>query len=235
LALTAGHLFEPFHDPDEHEAIMAQARRVCRALAGQGVARLVVIDHVTPERGRTAGRADAASRLDRDEWADMMKGFREVAALAKGEFGVAACLHPHAACFVEFRDEIDRAMDDLPADLVGLCIDTGHSAYAGVDPVGLLRDYGDRVTHLHFKDVDPANRERVVRDGVEFDAAVAQGVFCPLGRGMVDFAAFRRALEDVGYAGWGSIEQDVDPGGNGDPLADAQASLAFLRESGIAR
>jgi inosose dehydratase len=235
LVLTAGHLFEPFHDPAQHEAIKRQAHRVCGVLAGQGVSRLVVIDHITPERGRTAGAAQRASRLGHAEWADMMRGFREVAAIAQGEYGVTACLHPHAACFVEFRDEIDRAMQDLPASLVKLCIHTGHSAYAGIDPAELLRGYNDRVVHLHFKDVDPAVRSRVVEEGVEFDAAVSRGVFCPVGKGMVDFTDFRAAMRDTAYAGWGSIEQDIDPGKGQDPLVYATESLRYLRAVGIAR
>jgi inosose dehydratase len=234
LALTAGHLFEPFHDPGAHPAILAQARRVCAALAGQGVRRLVVIDHVTAERGRTAGRFDAAPRLDKAAWSAMMRGVGEVARLARDEFGIGATLHPHAACYIEFGDEIDAAMSDLAADGVGLCIDTGHSAYAGVDPAELARRYRARVTHVHFKDVDAGVRRQVVAEGMEFDRAVSRGIFCPVGDGMVDFAAFRDALAAVGYSGWGSIEQDVDPARRGDLVANARASIGFLRRVGIA-
>ena len=52
---------------------------------------------------------------------------------------------------------------------------------------------------------------------------------------MVDFAGFREALAAAGYAGWGSIEQDVDPAGRTDFMAKARASIAYLREVGIAR
>ena len=52
---------------------------------------------------------------------------------------------------------------------------------------------------------------------------------------MVDFAGFRDALAAVGYAGWGSIEQDVDPAGRTDFVANARASISYLREVGIAR
>lgn len=234
LSLTAGHLFEPFHDPRARETILAQARRVCRVLSLQAVARLVVIDHITPERGRTAGRSNAARRLEATEWKAMMALFTDVAKLAQDEFGCVACLHPHAACYVEFRDEIDRAMGDLDSRDVRLCIDTGHSAYAGVDPAKLLRDYAGRVAHLHFKDTDAGVRAKVVDDGVDFDAAVRRGVFCRLGSGMADFDDFAAAMAEVGYAGWASIEQDVDTSRGDDPLANAKASLAFLRQVGIA-
>jgi inosose dehydratase len=235
LALTAGHLFEPFHDPSARAAILAQARRVCAVLAGQGVRRLVMIDHVTVERGRTAGRSDVARRLAKAEWSAMMASFADVATLARDEYRVGATLHPHAASYVEFGDEIDAAMNDLDADVMGLCIDTGHSAYAGVDPAELVHRYPARVTHVHFKDVDAGVRRQVVADGVEFDRAVSRGIFCPVGGGMVDFAAFRDALAAAGYAGWGSIEQDVDPARPGDLVANARASIGYLRGVGIAQ
>ena len=235
LALTAGHLFEHFNDPGARNAILAQAHRVCAVLTSLGVDRLVVIDHISPERGRTAGRSEAARRLPKADWSAMMASFAAVGRLARDEYGVRAALHPHAACYVEFDDEIEAAMNDLDPDLVGLCVDTGHSAYAGVDPTALVRRYGDRLVHVHFKDVDPGVRRQVLADGVDFERAVSRGIFCPLGQGMVDFAGFRDALAAVGYASWGSIEQDVDPAGRTDFVANARASISYLREVGIAR
>src|SRR5262249_6020236 len=102
-------------------------------------------------------------------------------------------------------------------------------------PAALVRRYGDRLVHVHFKDVDPAVRRQVLSDGIDFERAVSRGIFCPVGRGMVDFAGFRNALATVGYAGWGSIEQDVDPALGTDPLANARASIAYLRQVGLAR
>ena len=73
---------------------------------------------------------------------------------------LTAVLHPHVAGYIEFRDEIDRALEVLDPDLVKLCIDTGHSAYAGIDPAQLLRDHAARVAHIHLKDIDGAGTTR---------------------------------------------------------------------------
>ncbi len=53
---------------------------------------------------------------------------------------------------IEFADELQRVVDDIPADLAGLCLDTGHMAYSGMDPAVTLRKYWDRVDYIHFKD-----------------------------------------------------------------------------------
>jgi inosose dehydratase len=36
---------------------------------------------------------------------------------------------------------------------VGLCLDTGHLAFGGADPVDVAETYAARITHLHLKDV----------------------------------------------------------------------------------
>lgn len=234
LTLVAGHVFEHLHDPRRRDHCLDVARRVLKMIAPNGARRLVVIDHVTAERGAAAGRPDVAPRLGQGEWKRMMELIGEIATIARDEYGVTATLHPHAATHIEYRDETDRAMDDLDPALVKLCVDTGHSAYAGVDPVDLVKTYGDRVRHLHFKDVDPAVRARVVREGIDFDRAVGLGVFCRLGAGSVDFHAFRAALEATAYDGAGTVEQDVEPNAALDPVADAAASLAYLKSVGIA-
>lgn len=234
LEIVAGFIFQPLHDPRERAAVLAVTRRTLRMLAGLGARHLVVIDHISRERGVTAGRPEVAPRLDPADWRRMIETIEEVGRLARDSFGIAAVLHPHAACYIEYGDEIDRVMGEVDPELLGLCIDTGHAAYAGVDPTALLRRYGSRTTYLHFKDVDRAVLDEVVAERLDFDTAVGRGVFTPLGRGCVDFTAFRAALTATGYAGVGTIEQDIDPTGAADPLANAIESRLFLERCGIA-
>lgn len=234
LTLVGGHVFEHLHDPRRREHCIDVSRRVLRMIAPNGGRRLVVIDHVTLARGAAAGRPDIAPRLDAGIWKQMMGLVTDIAKMARDEFGVTATVHPHAATHIEYRDETDRAMDDLDSDLVKLCVDTGHSAYAGVDPIDLVRTYGERVRHLHFKDVNPKVRKRVVAEGIDFDSAVGMGVFCRLGSGVVDFAGFRDALDAANYDGAGTVEQDIEPNETLNPVPDAKGSLAYLKSVGIA-
>ena len=67
---------------------------------------------------------------------------------------------------------------------------------------------------------------------LSFWDALEEGVFCPLGAGVVDFAAVIAALDAAGYAGHATIEQDRVPG-SGAPLDDLTASLAALAEQGV--
>jgi inosose dehydratase len=59
-------------------------------------------------------------------------------------------------------------------------------------------------------------------------------VFCPLGEGVVDFEALRDALDEHGFDGWGTVEQDRLPGDDGSTSREAAASLRHLRAVGLA-
>lgn len=230
LQLAAGYVFEPLHEA----APMELARRTCRVLAAAGAQRLVIIQGFTPARERAAGRAGDAPPLGASEWGRLVTAVQELARMAREEHGLTACFHPHAGTHVEFEEELDRLMADTDGDLVRLCIDTGHAAYAGVDPVRLYRRYADRVAYLHLKDVDRSVLDSALATKVGFEQAVAQGVFCPLGEGMVDFSALADALAEHGYRGWATVEQDRLADERRAPADDARSSLERLNELGLA-
>ena len=233
LELVAGFLFEPLHTPAGIEAALAQAERTCELLAAAGAGLLVIIQGFTPERERAAGRPGAAPALTDDGWRTMVSGVHEVARVAAGH-GLVPCFHPHAGTAVEFEPEIERLVEDTDPELVALCIDTGHCAYAGVDPVALYRRHAGRIAYLHLKDVDRGRLRSALGAALGFEAAVGPGVFCPLGEGVVDFAALRAALAEHGFDGWATVEQDRLPSDSTAPGAQAAASLRHLRGVGLA-
>jgi inosose dehydratase len=234
LGLSAGGLFDPLTDPSVFPAVVEKTRRTCEIVRALGAPRLVIIDCVSEERGGTAGRPAASTRLSPADWRAMMDRITELARIARDDYGVKSTLHAHTGSTIEYEDELDRAMNDLPEELVGLCIDTGHAAYAGADPVALIRRYAGRIGHVHFKNIDAEVHAACIADGTDFFSAIARGIFCPLGRGVVDFMAVRDALAAIGYSGLAVVEQDVDPTGDASPLDNARESYDFLKSVGIA-
>jgi inosose dehydratase len=207
-------VFEPFHDPARREASLALARAVSERVRSLGGRFLVLIDLVSPERASTAGRACAARRLTGDVRRTMVGVLREAAAIAR-DHGLRAVVHPHAGSYIEFEDEIERIAEEFE-----LCLDTGHLAYAGVDPAAAYRRWAERTPYLHLKDFSRGLR------GPDFWSSVRAGAFRPLGSGDVDVTGVVRALDDHGFAGWVVIEQDRVPGG--DPVRDLVASRRAL-------
>ena len=88
---------------------------------------------------------------------------------------------------------------------------------------------------MHLKTIDQTVYEACVLAGTDFFSAIARGVFCPLGRGMVDFTAVRDALGAIGYSGLAVVEQDIDPAGRASPLENARDSYVFLRSIGLGK
>ena len=228
LRAVGTFLFHDLHDPSQTQDVFTLAARTCRAIAAADGTVLVLIDRPGPERAATAGRSRAARRLSEPEWRRMIGTIRQVDELAS-QYGLRSAVHPHAGGYIEFEDEIERLlMDcDLP-----LCLDTGHMLYAGLEPDAALAAYGERLAHLHLKDVDEAVLDRARSQQWNFWHAIGQGVFCPLGRGGVDLVAVAGGLGNVGYEGFATIEQDR-VAGSGAPLDDLRTCIAALERAGI--
>lgn len=233
LAATGSFVFQPLHERERLPEILAVTRRTCAAIAAAGGRYLVVIDLVSPERSATAGRSDAARRLHPSGWGALVDAVGAVAAVATTEFGLQPVFHPHAGSYVEFADEIERLLTSLPAN-VGLCLDTGHCAYAGVDPVELYAGHAERIPYLHLKDLDPDVHRRVLDGQLDFWQAIAAGIFCPVGLGAVRFAGLVQELERRGFAGCAAVEQDRDARRPGSALPDVIAGRRFLESVGMA-
>lgn len=146
------------------------------------------------------------------------------------ERGLVHALHPHVGTLVEQADDVRRVLERSD---VGWCLDSGHLFIGGYDPAEFAADAGERVVHVHLKDVDGAVAARV-RDGqLTIQPAVRQGLFRPLGRGDARIADTVGVLEANGYEGWYVLEQDTDlgpvaPQAASGPMADTRVSLEFL-------
>ncbi|WP_349618039.1 TIM barrel protein [Azotobacter salinestris] len=244
LHVVAGTLFDNLVDPANLLSLLSQTHNIC-ALLGQLPAieqepgqrfrmpYLVVMDWGHEERDYAAGHPDRAPRLAEDDWQRMMAHIRAIAELAWNEYGVRAVIHPHAGGYLEFADELARLARDIPDSVAGLCLDTGHLYYSGMDPVETLRQYADRLDYLHFKDIDRAVFEQVLGERIRFFDACAKGVMCPIGRGVIDYPALRQLLQELGYQGYITVEQERDPRHANGSLQDVAASRAYLASAGF--
>jgi inosose dehydratase len=197
LRIVAGTIFDDLVDPANRDNLIRQTDEICTLITrlpkpethrGQrfDAPYLTVMDWGHDERDYAAGHSDRAPRLDEAAWRDMVDSIRAVALLARDKYRVRAVIHPHAGGYIEFADEIERMVAEIPPDVAGLCLDTGHLAYAGIDPVDALRRYWDRTDYIHFKDIDSAVFGEVMASRIRFFDACAKGVMCPIGRGSID-------------------------------------------------
>ena len=233
LTLIGGVVFQPFHDPAKWDELADAARRTCTSLVAHGAEHLVLIDSISPRRAPTAGRASEAVQMEMDEWTAFRARIEAVARLGADTFGLTVSIHAHAGGFVDFEPELERLLAETDPDILKICFDTGHHSYAGFDPVAFMRRHMQRISYVHFKDIDPAVKRQVVANRTNFYEACGQGIFCNLGQGDVDFVGVRQVLLDGGFDGWCTVEQDCDPTLDGSPIDDARANRTFLNSIGF--
>ena len=233
LEIIGGVVFRPFHDADKWDEVLDAAQRTCKALVAHGAEHLVLIDSISPRRAPTAGRADEAEQMDKAEWTAFRNRIAAIAKLGAEEYGLTVGMHAHAAGFIDFEPELERLLNEVDENILKICFDTGHHSYAGYDPVAFMKKHIDRISYMHFKDIDPAVKADVVANRTDFYKACGQGIFCNLGQGDVDFEAVRQVRLDNDFTGWCTVEQDCDPSMPGTPLEDAQANREYLQSIGF--
>jgi inosose dehydratase len=243
LFIVAGTIFDDLVSPANRDNLLRQTDEICALISGlpqpeqlpgqrYATPYLTVMDWGHDERDYAAGHSDRAPRLS-DAWAGMVANILAIAELARERYGVRAVIHPHAGGYIEFADEIARIAGDVPNEIAGFCLDTGHLFYAGMDPVATLEKYADRLDYIHFKDIDIAVFQRVMGERIRFFEACAQGVMCPIGRGVIDYRAILNLLDRIGYEGFITVEQERDPLNAGGSLVDVKASREYLKSVGF--
>ncbi|MBO6757272.1 MAG: TIM barrel protein [Roseibium sp.] len=233
LELIGGVVFQPFHDPAKWEDVRNAADRTCRALQAHGARHFVMIDSISDSRAATAGRPAEGEQMTPAEWSGFRARIEETAKKAAGDHGLVPSIHPHAGGFMDFEDEVERLLDEVDASHLKICLDTGHSLYAGFDPVAFMDRHMDRISYMHFKDIDPDIRADTIARRADFYDACGDGIFCNLGKGAVDFPAVKQRLDRAGYNGWCTVEQDCDPNKADSPLNDAKENRNYLASIGF--
>ncbi|MCW1951014.1 MAG: sugar phosphate isomerase/epimerase [Octadecabacter sp.] len=233
LEIIGGVVFRAFHDPKMWDDVMDASVRTCKALVAHGAEHLVLIDSISPRRAPTAGRAGEAEQMDKAEWTAYRDRIKTIAKMGAEDYGLTVGIHAHAAGFMDFEPELDRLLAEVDESILKICFDTGHHSYAGFDPVAFMKRNIDRISYMHFKDIDPVVKADVVAKRTDFYTACGQGIFCNLGQGDVDFAAVRQVLLDNNFEGWCTVEQDCDPSMPGTPMEDAQANREYLQSIGF--
>lgn len=208
LALASAFVTIRFSEPEHVEADLAAANRTGRLLVDFGATCMVVADAGNDWRFQRAGAIQSEDGLGDSQWNAMRDALHRLARDA-ASLGLRLAFHSHAGTFVETRAELDRLAGMTDVGEVGLCLDTGHLAFGGADPVDVAKTYASRITHLHLKDVKSQPLREVRAQHLGFREAVTRGVFCEIGDGEVDFPAVRASLQAAHYDGWLIVEQDV--------------------------
>jgi sugar phosphate isomerase/epimerase len=146
-----------------------------------------------------------------------------------GECGVKFALEVHPTEIAFDLYSAKRALEVLDyREEFGFNFDPSHLIWQGVDPVAFLREFPDRIYHVHMKDaiVKLDGRSGILCSHLNFGDPRRGWDFRSLGRGGVNFEEIIRALNEIGYGGPLSVEWE-DSGMEREH--GAKDALAFVR------
>ncbi len=224
MTLAGGFVPLILHDRLRRDESLAQAERTAKLFAACGGDRFITAAVMDQKWSRPI-------RLDDTQLAELADGLTAVDEICD-RHGLVQALHPHVGTVVETAEDVERVLE---ASDVRWCLDTGHLAIGGFDPVTFARDAGDRVAHVHLKDVDLAIAQRVSTRQTPLLRAVQEGLFRVLGTGDVAVGEVITELDRRGYSGRYVLEQDIAitaevplPGTG--PVDDVRACMTYLSQ-----
>lgn len=166
--------------------------------------------------------------FDDRQWEALSTGLNRLGEIANSE-GMRLCYHHHMGTGVMMPPDLDRLMESTDPSLVHLLLDTGHMAFAGGDPLSVAETYGDRIKHIHLKDVRREVVDRVREENLSFQDGIETGVFTVPGDGDLDLVPVLEALGRHGFEGWLVVEAEQDPA-KAHPLEYALMARKYLRD-----
>lgn len=170
---------------------------VVNGFTGSSIWRLLYSFPPVSEEMIEAGYKDFA-----DRWNPILDVFDD----ENIKFGLE--VHPTEIAFDIVTAE--RAIEALEGrKTFGFNYDPSHLGYQGVDYVEFIRRFGDRIYHVHMKDVHWSMEPQlsgVFGGHLPFGDSRRYWDFRSLGRGDVDFEEVIRALNEIGYQGPLSVE-----------------------------
>lgn len=237
LGLVGGYLELPFSEPDRITAELPNLDAlldIFDTVSGQGLApKPTLADAGSEIRSRYPGRAtlDRSVGLDDAGWARFADGLGEAVARCRAR-GYDPTFHHHTATYIEAQWEIERLLEISD---VGLCLDTGHLLLGRGEPIMAIREWADRINHVHLKDARLDRLAEIVAEAAPVQEIWRRKAFCALGDGDIDIEGVLGALAEIGYSGWLVVEQDVlpDPDNPNEPAEDQRRNREYLRGHGL--
>jgi len=139
--------------------------------------------------------------------------------LAKQYKTIKIAIHNHGPedKFMPTPESVLDAVKNMDP-LMGLCLDVGHTARTGADPVEWIAKAGPRLHETHFKDLkDPHNK----------DWKVARDSQVDVGDGVLPIKQCLAQLAKQKYAGYCSLEYEINAD---NPLPGMKKSFDYMRK-----
>lgn len=115
------------------------------------------------------------------------------------DHGVEILLESHGP-YTGSISATEEILERADSRALGLNFDTGNSWLGGIDPVAYVHAFGDRIKHVHWKDL---SAEWEPQRGKIFGCGMSTTA---VGDGVIDVTGAFKALEEAGFEGYTTLE-----------------------------
>ena len=148
-------------------------------------------------------------KLSKDDWSKLIARINDISKMMIDE-NMALAYHHHMGTVIETEEETKRLMEST-IDSVKLLIDTGHMLFAQGNSINLVKDFSEKLIHVHCKDIRKDVLDKSLKNDSTFRQAFLDGAFTVPGDGCIDYKPFLKILKDKNYSGWLVVEAEQDP------------------------
>jgi len=167
-------------------------------------------------------------KLNEQVWKKFIFRINEISKMMIDE-GMPLAYHHHMGTVIETENEITRLIESTN-DNVKLLIDTGHMLFAQGNFVNLAKNFGERLIHVHCKDIRKNVIENSLKNDSTFRQAFLDGAFTVPGDGYIDYKPFLKVLKENNYNGWLVVEAEQDPS-KANPYEYAKIGYNYLSKT----
>ena len=167
-------------------------------------------------------------KLDKDDWKNFCEKINEVGKRLEGE-NMPLAYHHHMGTVIQSHEDTERLMNETN-DTVKLTIDTGHMLFAGGNSLKIIKDFKEKIAHVHCKDMREKVLNKSLSQDLSFRHAFLEGAFTVPGDGCIDYRPIFNELVKNNYQGWLVVEAEQDPK-KANPFEYAKIGFNYLKKT----
>ena len=167
-------------------------------------------------------------KLEKDDWINYCKKINEIGKRLEDE-QMPLAYHHHMGTVIQTHDDTARLMHNTN-DSVKLVLDTGHMLFAGGDSLKMIKDFKEKILHVHCKDMRENVLHEALKNDLSFRHAFLKGAFTVPGDGCIDYKPILDELKKNNYSGWLVVEAEQDPK-KANPFEYAKKGFNYLSKT----
>ena len=166
--------------------------------------------------------------LEKDDWIAYCRKINEIGKMLEDE-QMPLAYHHHMGTVIQSQEDTVRLMQETN-DSVKLTIDTGHMLFAGGDYLKIIKNFKEKIAHVHCKDMRENILRKSLSEDLSFRHAFLEGAFTVPGDGCIDYKPVLKQLKKNDYNSWLVVEAEQDPK-KANPFEYAKKGYSYLKKT----